>query len=100
MAYFRCGSGGGTPKTTRYVNTIGSGTQSGYNANTQPYNYSASPQHGGIIVGTYINCNGTTVEAGGSATNCGQTSCSITCSTRYGLVISWTAYAIEIVVEK
>lgn len=75
------------PKTTRYVNT-------------QTYNYSAYPQHGDTIVGTYLNCNGTAVEAGGNATNCNQTSCNITCSTRYALSVSWTAYAIEIVVKK
>ena len=76
----------------RYVNVIGSGS-----AQSGSYSYSATPQHGGTIVGTFFNTSGSSTEAGGSTVSCNQNSCSINVTTRYSLYVSWTAYAIEVV---
>lgn len=95
MALYRSG-GKGSPKITRYINVIGSGSVY-QNAATNTYN--ATPQHGGTIIGTYINTNGVVISAGGSEVTCNQTNCSIHAIARYDLTVSWTAYSIEIVVK-
>ena len=57
----------GTPKITRYINAITSGS---VYQDSGTYSYTATPQHGGTIVGTYINTDGVAMKAGGSSVTC------------------------------